>query len=294
MSDHNQPTPGESDRDDSPERPGSERSGAGPTASRRTFLCGAAAAGAVSLSGLAGAARSGDGRFGAVAVDGGEAYRRLSEAVAETVRRERGVGFSVRGSGTDDGFRRFAAGETDVHVADRPMSPGEREIAAGSGVAYERVDVALGGAALVHPESAWYDCLTRGRLAEAREGDGPVETYAEVVDAEGDLGSAARALDGAVAREGASVLVRGTREFQYESGRGGVSYYRPDSETVRPLSDARREEVEHTPLVRLAFLYANRESLRRGAVEQFRRTYRDRAARTTGDVTYFAAPPDPA
>lgn len=178
------------------------------------------------------------------------------------------------------------------------MHPAERERAAASDVAFERVELALGGAALVHSEPEWYDCVRHRQLVETWEGDAEVEMYAELAGnaakEESTLGSdsstsSQRDRNAIRPRDDVSVVVRGTREFQYERGFGGLGHYEPNAADVRSLADVGREE-NYTPLVRLAFLYLNRESSRRAPVEAFERAYRNRAARTTGEITYFADP----
>lgn len=89
--------------------------------------------------------------------------------------------------------------------------------------------------------------------------------------------------------EDARVLVRGTREFQYERGFGGSGYYEPAARNVRRVADL-DGDAEYAPLVRLAFLHLDRESLRPSVGAAVERACADRVARTTGGVTYFADP----
>lgn len=259
--------------------------------SRRTFLLAAGTATA-GLSTHFGRARADLAPGGSVAVEGSRRHRPLSEAVADELRRDHGdAAFAVLHSGTAEGFRRFAAGAVDAHVASRPMVSAERETAAENDVDYESVELALDAAALVHPERAWYDCATESRLVEAWRDESDAPVYAEVADDAPPDAAASRGegRHGSAPSSDATVVVRGTREFQYERGFGGVGYYEPEPGNVRPLAEVRRSGVEsYTPLVRLGFLYLNRASLERVGADRLKEAYLDRVARRTGEVTYFA------
>lgn len=304
MTDTNQSRPGETDDEAVAAPPTADESGSdGPTGvSRRTLLVGAAGGSALGIPSRVGGSPSGTVPTGGVAIDGSEAHRRSSAAVAGRVRRELpDVDLTVRRSGTVEGIRRFAAGDVDAAVAGRPMLPAERKRAVEHGVAFERLELALGGAVLAHAGTGWYDCVREPELVEAWSGTGEFETYAELADDESSPESDGRTFGtrrspnrhrraAFAPSDDATVLVRGRRSFQYERGRGGVGYYRPDTGDVRPLTEGNRDAADRTRLVRLAFLYLNRDSLERPAVEAFRRAYLDRAARLTGEITYFADP----
>lgn len=297
MTDTNQPPQREpTDGRDAVADRGDRSRNSSSTVSRRNLLV-ATATGAAGLAAVptgVGGSRTGSKVAAGVVVDGAESHRELSAGVAGRVRRDHpDADLTVRGSGTAEGFRRFAAGDVDAHVASRPMLPAERDRAADRGVAYERVELALGGATLAYSGNEWYECLRDHEVADRWAGDGEVATYAEVAERAADAEARKQTLDSdraAVAPDDdATVLVRGTRAFQYERGFGGVAYYEPDVAGVRSRGDGGRD-ADGAELLRLAYLYLNRTSLERPAVESFRRAYLDRTARLTGDVTYFADP----
>ncbi|MFC6823953.1 substrate-binding domain-containing protein [Halopelagius fulvigenes] len=284
---------------------GSRGSDRYPT-SRRTFL---AMAGATAGAGLVtGSAADGAGRAGTVTIDASPSQRAAAGIALDGLRtRNPSADVSLDVAETTEALGRFAEGEVDVLVGSRPILPDERARAAENGVAFEGREIPTDRMALL-PPGAWCDCLRPNRLAETWGGDGPVETWAEVArgGAAGTAGAvtAHRPSDAAGGERGASrrsraaspasdgtVLVRGVREFQYATGSGGVGYYAPGSDALA-APDAAERNGESTPLVRLGFLYANRESLRRRPVEEFLRTYARQSARRVGGVPYFANPID--
>lgn len=269
--------------------------------SRRTFL---AAAGATAGAGLVtGSAVEGDGRGGAVAIDASPSQRGAAGDALDGLRaRHPAADVSLSTAETTGALRRFTEGEVDVVAASRPMLPDERARAGENGVAFDGREIPTDRAALLAP-GTWCECLRPNRLADAWGGDGAVETWAEVT-------STGAAAGGAVTSHGPSeeserrdhrtdpvpdgtVLVRGAREFQYAAGSGGVGYYEFDGDDVASTAAAAENDADSpTSLVRLAFLYVDRDSLSKRPVEEFLRAYSRRSARRVGGVSYFANPID--
>lgn len=279
------------------------------SATRRTFL---RASGAIAGLGLPATAVRG-GRGGtpgdAVTIDASPAQRDAVRAAVGPVRDARSNGdVSVRVAETTTGLDRLTAGDADVDVVagSRPMLPAERSRAVENGVDYERREVPTATAALRHPDSAWVDCLPSAGIADTWAGDGAVETWAEVapetaesvttrhlpagdppVDLERGEHRDARVRP---ARHG-SALVRGVRAYQYASGFGGVGYYEPNDEwLVRSAGAADRAVDSHTSLVRLGFLYVDRDSLERQPVHDVVRAYTHVSANRVGRVPYVETP----
>ncbi|SDQ06211.1 ABC-type phosphate transport system, substrate-binding protein [Halopelagius longus] len=264
-------------------------------------------AGATAGAGLVTGSAVNEGRGGTVTVRASPSQRGAAGAALDgLLNRNPSADVSLGVAETTEALRRFAEGEADVVAGSRPILPDERARAGENGVAFEGREIPTDRMALL-PPGAWCDCLRPNRLAEAWGGDGPVETWAEV--ARGGAAGAADAVtahrpsDGQTAGERAgrsgaasassdgTVLVRGVREFQYAAGSGGVGYYAPGRDALA-APDAAERDGESTPLVRLGFLYANRESLRRRPVEEYLRTYARQSARRVGGVPYFANPID--
>lgn len=262
-------------------------------------------AGATAGAGLVtGSAVEGDGRAGAVAIEASPSQRGAAREALDGLRnRHPAADVSLGIAETTGALRRFAEGEVDVLAASRPILPEERARAGENGVAFAGREIPTDRMALL-PPGVWCECLRPNRLAEAWGGGGTVETWAEAASA----GAASAA--GAVTSHGPSeanerrdhqtnpapdgtVLVRGVREFQYAAGSGGVGYYEFDSDDIASAAAAAESDAESpTSLVRLAFLYANRDSLSKRPVEEFLRTYSRRSARRVGGVSYFANPID--
>ncbi|WP_224270012.1 substrate-binding domain-containing protein [Haloprofundus salinisoli] len=269
--------------------------------SRRGFLVLAGVTAGVGLpAGTAGGSES-DRRSRQLVVAASPAQRETArDAVARFRESDPSVGVSFRVAETTEGFRRFAAGDADVLAASRPILPAERTRVVENGVAYANREIPTNRMVLHQPESTWCECLSPGRIAEAWSGDGPVETWAEAApeDAAGSVtfgpeydsdengGSRRRAPptpDG-------TMLVRGVREFQYASGFGGVGYYESDSEHLASASAASDDAASETPLVRLSFLYVDRDSLEELAAEELIRAYSRRSAERVGRTTYYENP----
>lgn len=294
MTDNNQP-PNGANRDGPGAADRSDRSAGPPaTVSRRGLLFAAATAGTIGIPGRVGGSATGTRSDGAVAVGGTERHRRLSRAVVGEVRRAHpGVQFADRSSGAAAGFERLAAGELDAYLSDRPMLPAERCRAADDGTSFAGVELALDGVALVHDRRAWYDTVsTDARLVGTWAGDVAVGTYAEVDPADAERAERVLGRDPLLPApsDDEHALVRGTRAFQYERGFGGLGYYEPSAGTLRSPADGGTGAGSRTSLVRLAYLYVDGESAGRPAVAALRRAYRDRAARTIGEVAYAADP----
>lgn len=279
-----------------------DRSDAG-LASRRAFLAMAGGLAAVGAPTPTAGASTADGRGGALAVDGTSIHSAFARQVAERVRRDHGVAVSLDASGTTPALERLADGDVDVTVAGRPMSPSEAARARANDVAHVGREIVADAATLRVPKSEWFDCVTPAALAARWTAPGEVETWAEIPAADrAEAVSVDRpAADDGAGRTAGSAgadlpppgetgvpLVRGVREFQYDSGFGGVGYYEPGGERLAsPAEDGGDGDGSDATLVRLLYLYVDRASLRRPAVAAF---VRRGVAATADGVGYY---PDP-
>jgi len=99
---------------------------------------------------------------GSIRIDGSSTVGPLSEAAAELFREENpDVRITVGVSGTGGGFEKFCAGETDISDASREIEQEEIDACKKENIAYEEVQVANDGlAVVVNPENDWATCLT--------------------------------------------------------------------------------------------------------------------------------------
>jgi phosphate transport system substrate-binding protein len=97
-----------------------------------------------------------------VRLDGSSTVFPISEAMAEEFQKANpGRRVIVGISGTGGGFKKFAAGETDISDASRPIKPSEVEMCAKNGIEYIELPVAYDGlAVLINPKNTWATHIT--------------------------------------------------------------------------------------------------------------------------------------
>lgn len=107
-----------------------------------------------------------DGLTGSIEVSGSSTVEPITALVAERFNAANpGVGISVEGPGTGDGFQRFCAGETDVSDASRAIKDSEVEACAEAGVEWIELKVAFDGVSvLTSPDNDAVNCLDTGDL----------------------------------------------------------------------------------------------------------------------------------
>jgi phosphate transport system substrate-binding protein len=110
---------------------------------------------------------SGDGNLtGKITIDGSSTVGPFTEAAAELFNEDHPeVKVTVGISGTGGGFEKFCAGETDISDASRPIKDDEEApVCKKNSVAYNDVQVANDGIAVVTSKSLQVDCLTTDQL----------------------------------------------------------------------------------------------------------------------------------
>src|SRR5262245_50728533 len=117
--------------------------------------------GALALGAAAASAQEGS-VSGNIKADGSSTVYLITEAMATNFKRENPrVNISVGISGTGGGFKKFAAGETDISDASRAIKPPEAEACQKNGVEYVELQVAWDGLTVViHPENTWAEKMT--------------------------------------------------------------------------------------------------------------------------------------
>jgi phosphate transport system substrate-binding protein len=119
---------------------------------------------------------------GSITIDGSSTVGPFAEAAAELFNEENpGVKVTVGISGTGGGFEKFCAGETDISDASRPIKDDEEApVCQKNGVAYNPVQIANDGIAVVTSKSLAVDCLTTDQLKEIWDKGSKVKSLKEV------------------------------------------------------------------------------------------------------------------
>ena len=112
------------------------------------------------------ASDSSGGLAGSIEVSGSSTVEPITALVAERFNgMHPGVGISVEGPGTGDGFKRFCAGEIDVSDASRAIRDSEAQDCAEAGIEWVELKVAFDGiSVLTSPDNDAVSCLDPGDL----------------------------------------------------------------------------------------------------------------------------------
>ena len=98
---------------------------------------------------------------GDLTISGSSTVEPISSAVGEKLLDCSGIGATVDGPGTGDGFKLFCADETDISDASRPIKPEEAQACADSGVEFIELKVAFDGmSVMTNPANDTVDCLS--------------------------------------------------------------------------------------------------------------------------------------
>jgi len=140
---------------------------------------GAAACGDDKDSGGGGGAKDLSGK---IAIDGSSTVLPFAQAAAELFNEDNPeVKITVGSSGTGGGFEKFCAGETDISNASRPIKPDEEAPLCAKGqVAYQEIQVANDGIAVVTNKSLKIDCMTTDQLKMLWDKGSKVKSYDEI------------------------------------------------------------------------------------------------------------------
>ncbi|MFQ5732273.1 MAG: PstS family phosphate ABC transporter substrate-binding protein [Planctomycetaceae bacterium] len=246
-----------------------------------------------------------------VKIDGSSTVYPITQAVAVQFRkRNPKVSLEIGVSGTGGGFKKFLAGETDIHDASRPIKPSEIDEARKQNIEYIELTVAIDGlSVVVSRENDWCDALTVAQLKALWEPNSKVRKWsdlnpewpAKTIKLYGpDTASGTfEYFTGVICgKKGASrsdydrsaddnVLVTGVAGDKYALGYFGYSYYVENRDKLKALGIAKGDDVaaavkpnettietgRYAPLSRPLFLYVNTKSLTRPEVAEFLRFY---------------------
>ena len=268
---------------------------------------------------------------GSIKVDGSSTVYPITEAVAEEFNAVAPqVRVTVGVSGTGGGFKRFAAGETDISDASRPIKANELEDAKKNKIEFIELPIAYDGlTVVVNPANDWVyelsvedikkifvDSPTKAKTWRDVRSDWPdraIKIYApgtdsgtfdyfkEVVATEKD--SAIRS-DMSVSEDD-NILVRGVAGDEGAIGFFGCAYYFENKDKVKavPIVNASTkkrvlpspeaiESGEYSPFSRPLFIYVNKKSAGRPEVKSFVEFYLKNASRLAAEVGYVGLPAD--
>jgi phosphate transport system substrate-binding protein len=269
------------------------------------------------------------GLSGEILIDGSSTVFPITEAVADEFGIENpDVRVSVGVSGSGGGFKRFAAGETAISDASRPIKTEEADAVTAAGYEFIELAVAYDGlSVVVNPENDWVDEMTIEELKKmwAPESEGTVMTWSDIRDGWPDEplvlygpGTDSGTFDYFTAEvngeEGASrgdftpseddnVLVQGVAGDKGALGYFGFAYYEanldklkivpivsPDTgQAVVPSFDT-INSGEYAPLSRPLFIYVRVDEAERPEVEALVQYYLTEGPSFISEVGYVPLP----
>jgi phosphate transport system substrate-binding protein len=202
---------------------------------------------------------------GTIKIDGSSTVYPILEAVAEEYAESQPkVRVTVGISGTGGGFKKFAAGETDLSNASRPVKEAERTALEKAGTQFIELPIAYDAlSVIVHPENTWVESITTEELAKiwGPEAQGKITSWNQVrpswpaqpirlYGAGVDSGTFDYFTEAINHKEGASrgdytsseddnVVVQGVSRDKYALGYLGLAYYLENKTIVKavPVDD---------------------------------------------------------
>jgi len=247
---------------------------------------------------------------GGLKIDGSSTVYLITEAMAKAFKiHHPGVSISVGSSGTGGGFKKFAAGETDVSNASRAIKGPEIEACRKAGVEFLEFQVAWDGLTVVlHPENTWAKELsveqlhriwkegsTVQRWSDVEPGwpDEPLRLYGPGADS-GTFDFFTEAVNEKEkssrtdyeASENDNVLVQGVAGNKYALGYFGLAFFEENkaklqaaairakgaATAVSPSTETVLNKT-YKPLSRPLFIYVKVAALKRPEVREFVRFY---------------------
>lgn len=265
---------------------------------------------------------------GEIEIDGSSTVFPVTAAVAEEFRKEHGgVQINVGFSGTGGGFKRFAAGETAISDASRPIKDSEKEAAEANGIEYIELKIGTDGlSVMVSLENDFVDCLSVEQLHEIWKPEstvnnwndvnpdwpdnkinlygpgtdsGTFDYFTEEINGEAKLSRADY-----TASEDDNVLVRGIAGDRNALGYFGYAYYAENTDKLKVIgvdhgdgcvvpSPETIEDGSYGKLSRPLFIYVDVDALKnRPEVAAFVDFFLDNATALVREVGYI--PEDPA
>jgi phosphate transport system substrate-binding protein len=269
--------------------------------SRRQFLVGTGAAGAVALAGCTSDGNGSSGPSGNVRISGSSTVYPIATAVAELYKQQElenpdQVTFDISRDGSSGGFNDvFIPGDSDINNASRPITEDEAQQCSDNG--FEAVEFLVAQDALtiiVNNNNDWIEGLTYDQLEAIWTPDNPPELWSDVNSdwpdepfqlygpastsgtfdyfTETILGETGRIRDDFEGTEEDDTIASGVEGSEYAMGYLPFAYYtnNPDSTQAVPLAESGSDYTEPSldaassgeyPLARPLFFYANSNKL---------------------------------
>ena len=263
---------------------------------------------------------------GTIMVDGSSTVYPITEAVAEEFSAEAPrVKTTVGISGTGGGFKRFAAGETDISDASRAIKAKEADACTSNSIEFIELPVAYDGLTIVlNKKNDWVDYLTVDELKkifladsgvdswnQVRDGwpDTPIKIYSPGTDSgtfdyfkEVVAGKTGSIRSDIQVSEDDNVLVRGVGGDTASIGFFGCAYYFENADKLKacPIQNSAGEKVlpskktiesgQYNPFSRPLFIYVSVKSIERPEVEGFVAFYLENAGDMAEEVGYVRLP----
>lgn len=266
---------------------------------------------------------------GEITVDGSSTVYPITQLVAEVFNDEhKKVNISVGFSGTGGGFKKFAAGETDLSNASRPIKASEAEKLKAAKVEFIELPVAYDGLTIaINKNNTWVDKLTvdqlkkiflasnKGKTKTWKDVDpswpateiemfipgtdsGTFDYFKEVV-----VGKSEDAIrDDVSESEDDHVLVNGIVGNRGAIGFFGAAYYFENKDKLKAVPIVNKagkavtpspksiESGDYNPFSRPLFIYAKKASLAKPQFLAFVEFYLDDAGAFAEEVGYVALP----
>ena len=262
---------------------------------------------------------------GEVLIDGSSTVYPVTVAAAEDFRKEHpNVQIPVGISGTGGGFKKFAAGETVISDASRPIKDSERELAAENGIEFIELTVAYDGlSVLVNPDNDWATCLSVDQLNEIWKPDSNVTNWNQVDSSYPNLeivlygpdadsgtfdyfteevnGDTGVIRDDFFPAVDDNVLVQGIAGDRGALGYFGYAYYVANTDKLKLVgvdggagciepNETTINDGSYSPLSRPLFIYVSIAALEREEVRAFVDFYLRNAANLAASVGYVGLP----
>lgn len=261
---------------------------------------------ALTLSATPGGLFGQDQLKGNIRVDGSSTVYLITESMATQYKTlHPGVNISVGISGTGGGFKKFAAGETDISDASRKIKPGEIEACKKNNIDFTQLQVAWDGLAVViNKENTWATKMTVDQLKKIWHPESAAKKWSDVDPSwpnepiilygagpdSGTFDYFTEAINGKEkltrtdynASEDDNTLVQGVSRNKYALGYFGMAYYDGHKDKLTAVAIAEKNgdpfvtpSIEtvlantYKPLSRPLFIYVKNSSLQRPDVRQF-------------------------
>ncbi|ALX48095.1 PstS family phosphate ABC transporter substrate-binding protein [Lentibacillus amyloliquefaciens] len=262
-----------------------------------------------------------------VLVDGSSTVFPIMEAVAEEYQKENpDARVNIGTSGSGGGFEKFAAGETHISNASRPIKEEEKQALEDAGIEYTEFEIALDGLSIVvNQENDWVDQLTVEELNKMWSADGGVTTWADVREgwpeeeiefyspgadsgtfdyfSEVVLGEEGQIRQDASLSEDDNVLVQGVTGSKNAISYFGYAYYAENKDSLKavPIVNDSGEAVtpdqetvqsgDYNPFSRPLFVYVKNEAVENNeSVYNFAKYALENAGEMAEAVGYVAKP----